>query len=64
MPKTIATDSKFFIEIPIALPGCTLSSIDIAVPFGARRLLQWWHLHVWLAMIHHHLGTARTPANL
>lgn len=44
------TKESFFLSHPVQ-------------PLGSRRLLCRWHLHVWLAMIYHHLGIAeRSPA--
>lgn len=43
-------------------PRATFRKVGMQ-PLGSRRLLCRWHLHVWLAMIYHHLGIAeRSPA--
>ena len=43
-------------------PEATFRKVGMQ-PLGSRRLLCRWHLHVWLAMIYHHLGIAeRSPA--
>lgn len=43
-------------------PRATFRKVGMQ-PLGSGRLLCRWHLHVWLAMIYHHLGIAeRSPA--
>ena len=49
--------------VTLVVTQTTVVAVVSSMPFGPGRLLRWWHLHVWLAVIHHDLGTLsqKTP---